>query len=430
MGLIVVGLNHRTAPLPLRERVTYNSEQAVEMLRDLKRLHEVPQAMLLSTCNRTELYAIVGDPQFTLPALKHKLFYERLGELNGRGSLLYEWEDAAAVKHFFRVACGLDSMVLGENEILGQVKGAFELSLHAETVGTVFHRLTSRAFRLGKRARAETGIGEGAVSVAYAAVELAEKIFQSLEGRGVLLLGAGENGRLCAEHLLSRRVAPLYIANRTPEKAEALAERLGGETVPFERIGDYLDQVDIVVSTTGAERPLVGYDLVRQAMWKRAVRSLVFIDVAVPRDIDPAVDRLQNVFRFDIDALGHVVEENVERRRADAPAVETMVEAEVQLFMRWWGSLGSGPVIRDLNRLFDQISAKEIERNAKRFAPEDRSQLETFTRTLTRKLLTGLTLEIKHYNSDDPLHVERLATLRELFRLDGEEPDEESDGSQ
>lgn len=423
MGLIVLGMNHRTAPLPARERVAYSPEQAVEALRQLKQSHNVPQAMLLSTCNRTELYAIVGSAESTLPDLKRKLFLERLGAQNGSGTMIYEWADDAAVKHFFRVACGLDSMVLGEHEILGQFRNAFELSRAAETVGTVFDRLASRAFHLGKRARAETGIAAGAVSLAYAAVELAEKIFQSLEGRGVLLLGAGEHGRLCAEHLLSRKVSPLLIANRTAAKAEALAERLAGATVPLDRISEVFDQVDIVVSTTGAQEPIIDYRLLHDALRHRSGgRSLVLLDVAVPRDVDPDVDRLRNVFRFDIDALQEIVEQNLERRRQDTPAVETMVETEVRRFMGWWDSLGTGPVIRDLHRHFETIRAREVERNAKRFTAEDRQQLEVFTSTLVRKLLMGVTMEIKHYRSDDPVQVERLATLRELFGLDGESP--------
>jgi len=423
MGLIVLGLNHKTAPLPVRERVAYSPEQATEALRELKQRHAVPQALLLSTCNRTELYAIVGNDEQVVPDLKRKLFYERLGEQNGGGSELYEWQNADAVKHFFRVVCGLDSMVLGEHEIVRQVRNAVELSRDAETIGTVFHRMSARAFRLGKRARSETGIGTGAVSVAYAAVELAEKIFQSLERRGALLIGAGDNGRLCAEHLLARRVAPLMIANRTQEKAEELASRLGGETVPLDQIGGVLDQVDIVVATTGAPDAVVGFDVVREAMRKRT-DPLVFIDVAVPRDVDPAVDRLPNVFRFDMDALDGIVNQNIERRRADTPVVERLVDAETRRFMQWWDSLGTGPVIRDLNKLFDSIRAQEVERNSKRFVAEDREQLETFTRTLTRKLLMGVTMEIKHYRTDDPVQVERLAALRELFHLDGEDEGE------
>jgi glutamyl-tRNA reductase len=309
MSLIVLGISHRSAPLPAREQVVYSPEQALEALRLLKSRHNVPQAMLLSTCNRTELYALVGSAEQALPDLKRALFLERLGAHNGAGSMIYERADAEAVKHLFRVACGLDSMVLGEHEILGQFRNAFELSRTAETVGTVFDRLASRAFHLGKRARTETGIAAGAVSLAYAAVELAEKIFDSLEGRGVLLLGAGEHGRLCAEHLLSRKVSPLLIANRTPAKAEELAARMGGATLPLERIAEAFDQVDIVVSTTGAQTPIIGHEMLRGALRHRAGgRSLVLLDVAVPRDIDPGVDRLRNVFRFDIDALQEIPE--------------------------------------------------------------------------------------------------------------------------
>jgi len=427
VGLIVLGMSHRTAPVRLREQVAYSPEQTVEVLRELKQRHAVPQAILLSTCNRTELYAMVGESERLLPDLRQELFFRRLGDHDGSGDLVYERRNADAVQHFFRVACGLDSMVLGENQILGQVRNAFELALNAEAVGTIFHRLASRAFRLSKRVRTETEIGAGAVSLAYAAVELAQKIFQSLERRGVLLVGAGDHGRLCAEHLLTRRVAPLLIANRTAAKAEELAARLGGEAVPFERIGEALDQVDIVVSTTGSTQPIIDREMVRAAMRRRAARPLVLADLAVPRDIDPSVDRLPGVFRFDIDALEGIIEQNIAHRRTATSVVEKLVEQEVTSFMAWWDSLGNGPVIRDMNRLFDGIRAREVERNAGRFVPEDRAQLETFTRNLTRKLLMGVTLEIKHYRGDDPVQVERLAILRRLFGLDESDPDDETD---
>lgn len=428
MGLVLLGLNHRTAPLPIREQVVYSREEALRALRSLREEQDVPQAMLLSTCNRTEVYAVVPDPQGIAPSLRERLFLARIPEGNGRGpDYIYLETNEDAVRHLFRVACGLDSLVLGEQEILGQVKTAYDIARDAEAAGSVLHRLASRAFHIGKRARSETRIGLGAVSVAFAAVELAEKVFQKLDGRGALLVGAGENGALCAQHLLARKVEPLLIANRTTAKADALARDLGGETVSFDRLGEAMARVDIVVSTTGAPHAVIGRDLVREVMHQREGKPLVLIDIAVPRDVDPAVDGIGSVFRFDMDALTSVVDRNLARREREVPVVEQMVQAEVEAFMRWLESLAAGPVIRDLHQTFDAVREFEIGKNSKRFREEDREPLDIFSRNLVRKLLMGITTEIKGYRADDPVQMERLAALRHMFHLDDGEVEDDDE---
>ncbi len=427
MGLILLGLNHRTAPLPVRERMVYSREEAMDVLRRLREREDIPQALLLSTCNRTEFYAMVRDPKSAMPALVEDLFLKRIPEGNGdRLRYLYQHEGPEAVQHLFRVTCGLDSLILGEQEILGQVKTAYEISRSADAAGSVLHRLAASAFHVGKRARTETEIGLGAVSVAFAAVELAEKVLGSLDGRGALLVGAGENGALCAQHLLSRQVEPLLIANRTLEKAEHLAGQLGGETVSFDRLPEALGRADIVVSTTGSPTAVIEADMVREVMKSREGRPLVLIDIAVPRDVDPGVDELQSVFRFDMDALNSIVDKNLARRAKEVPEVERLIDHEVDHFMRWWKSLDAGPVIRDLHHAFEDVRKTEFEKNAKRFLDKDREPLEIFSRNMVRKLLMGLTTEIKQYRVDDPIQAERLAALRHVFHLDGE-PGEEED---
>jgi len=425
MGLVLVGLNHETAPLPVRERVAFSKDEAVSALQELKPW--INQALLLSTCNRTELYALLADPA-DLARVKETLFFRKF-KSNGTDGYLYECANADVVRHLFRVACGLDSMVLGEQEILGQVKNAYEISRQAETVGTLFHRLASQAMHVGKRARTETQIGIGPISVAFAAVELAEKVFQKLEGRGVLLVGAGENGALCAEHLLARNARPFLIANRTLERAEALARDLGGETIAWKDLALALTVVDIVVATTGAPHTVIQPDMVRDAMKKREGKPLFLVDLAVPRDIDPEVDRLQSVFRFDLDALKGVVETSVARRRKEVPAVEHLVTDEVEGFMRWWDSLASGPVIRDLHQAFESVRVHELEQNAKRFKDEDRQQLEVFSLNLVRKLLMSASLELKEQKDGDPAALERLAAVRRIFRLDAKDDQDDGDPS-
>jgi glutamyl-tRNA reductase len=263
--------------------------------------------------------------------------------------------------------------------------------------------------------------------VAYAAVELAEKVYQTLEGRGALLLGAGENGTLCAEHLLSRKVNPLLVANRTIERAELLSRELGGETVSMDRLEEAMARVDIVVSTTGASGAIIDADMVRRAMREREGKALVFIDIAVPRDVDPEVDQVPNVFRFDMDAMKSIVDQSIQRRRKEVPAVERLVESEVAGFMRWWESLAAGPVIRDLHHAFEEIRAQEVDRNAKRFQSEDREQLEVFSRNLLRKFLAGSARRLKEYRTGDPEALERLAAIREVFALDHHPEGEEDE---
>jgi glutamyl-tRNA reductase len=418
MSLVLVGLNHETAPVEVREEVSYSPDEAVAALKVLKEEHRIPQALLLSTCNRTELYAMVSDPSSVVPLMREALFEQRLSDRNGaKEDLLYLREDADAVRHLFRVICGLDSLVLGEQEILGQVKNAFELSRSAETIGTILDRLANHAFRVGKKARTKTRIGFGPVSVAYAAVELAEKVYQNLENRGALLVGAGENGALCAQHLLSKNVDPFIIANRTLERAEELARALGGETVSMDRLSDAMARVDIVVSTTGASGAVIDAEMVRKAMRERDGRALVLIDIAMPRDVEPDVDQVPNAFRFDMDALKSIVDQSISRRRSEVPAVERLVESEVEGFMRWMESLASGPVIRDLHSSFESVREAEVKRNSKRFQEQDREQLEVFTRNLLRKLLAGPAMEMKHYRVGDPAEMERLAVIRQVFHL-------------
>jgi glutamyl-tRNA reductase len=424
MGLVLLGLSHHTAPLDLREHVVYSVDDALQALRRLRAEAEVPQALLLSTCNRTEVYALARDADGVLARLRDAIFADRLADYQGdKEQLLYQLTGDEAVAHLYRVACGLDSMVLGEQQILAQVKNAYDVSQRAQATGSVLHRLVNGAVRVGKRARTETKIGHGSVSVASTAVELAEKVFGDLKGSGALLIGAGENGRLCAQHLLSREVEPLLIANRTGSKAEALAAELGGEVVAFGDVGEALDRVDVVVSTTGAQEPVLCAAKVRPAMKARDQRAMVLLDIAVPRDIDPDVDGIANVFRFDMDALRGIMDQSFSRRKREVPVVERLVENEVGNFMRWWATLDAGPTIRDLHASFERIRAFELEKNAKRF-PNDRQEVETFSKNLTRKLLMGVTREIKQYRKDDPRQAERLAALRQMFQLDPEEAEE------
>lgn len=417
MNLVAIGLNHRTAPLRVREGLVFSPEDTIDTLRELKEDPHVGQAMLLSTCNRTEVYAF-GKGN-TLDRVWKTVFAPRMPS---RSDCIYDLHQRDTVEHLYRVASGLDSMVVGEDQILGQVRKAYELSRTAASLGAVLHRMASGALRVGKRARSETGINSGAVSVASIAIELAEKVLGELTGRRALLVGAGDNAEVVAQHLLSRGVGSLTIINRTFAKAEALAQQLGGDCAPWHELGACLADADVVVSTTGSPEPVMDRTLLDPVMRSRGQRALVLLDIAVPRDIHPDVDQLPNLFRFDMDAFDDIVAGNLERRRHEIPRVEALIENEVSSFFTWWSSLDAGPVIRDLHQSFESIRARELDRNAQRFAEEDQEQLDVFSRHLVRKLLNGVTQEIKGYRRDDPVHMERLAGLRTVFGL--RDPDE------
>jgi glutamyl-tRNA reductase len=337
---------------------------------------------------------------------------------------LYRLHQRDTVEHLYRVASGLDSMVVGEHQILGQVRKAYELSRTASSLGAVLHRLAAGALRVGKRVRTETDISAGAVSVASIAVELAEKVLGDMRGKRALLVGAGDNAEVVAQHLNSRRVASLTIVNRTFERAEVLAEQLGGDCAPWGDLTAELARADVVVSTTGASEPVIDRALLEPVMRMREQRALVLLDIAVPRDVHPEVDDLASVFRFDMDAFDEIVAANLERRRHEIPRVEALIDREVDTFVTWWSSLDAGPVIRGLHQSFESVRASAFAENAYRFADEDQEQLDVFSRHLVRKLLTGVTQEIKRYRRDDPVHMERLASLRTVFHLDDgpEEP--------
>jgi glutamyl-tRNA reductase len=418
MGLVVVGLSHHTAPLEVRERVALAPADIVSELTALRREGLALQAMLLSTCNRTEVYALAAEDEPALLRLRQGLFAPRLRDAGAIDELLYQHVGHAAAAHLYRVAAGLDSMLIGETQILGQVKTAHELARQANTAGALLHRLVDTAVHVGKRAHAETAISAGAVSTASVAVELAEKVFQRLVGRRALLVGAGENGRLCAQHLLARQIDSLLIANRTQSRAEALAAELGGEVVSFDELEAALARVDVVVSTTGSPDPVITLPMVQRAMRERAQQPLVLLDMAVPRDIESEVDKQAEVFRFDLDALESAAAQNFERRKKEIPAVERLIELELAGFTQWWASLEADPVLRDLHAAFESVRDGEVQKNAKRFCEADQRQLQLFSKSLVQKLLMQVTHEIKQYQGTNPLERERLAVLRQLFHLE------------
>ena len=418
-SLVMIGTDFRRASLDLREKVSYSQEQAAEALVHLLARPEVAEACLVSTCNRTEVYLHPLDEESALRTALDLTFLSRVPEIEKQGRLTIKWHGDAA-HHLLAVASGLESMVLGEPEILGQVKQASQLAEVVGASGTVLRRLLRSAIKSGQRARQETGISEGAVSFGYAVIELAKHIFSRLEQHKVLLLGAGEIAEQVARNLQDRQDesgGQLLIANRSRERAESFLERY-----PEARIVDFVDraavlsEVDLVVASTGADEPILTREQVAAVMARRRRRPLLIVDLGVPRNVEGTVRQLSNVFLHDIDSLEHLIEHNLRRRRDEVPRVQQIVGEELARFHDWYRGLEVEPVIAGLQKQAEAIRRREVAGALAHFPEESHEALEQLTRALVRKILHHPS---RHLRRAEDLN--RLDLVRELFRLDGEE---------
>ncbi len=421
VGLAVVGLNHATAPIDIREAMAFVRDELHDAMTRLETAAGISECVLLSTCNRTELYFVSAAPREALPLLRSKL-----DELKGVSVMrdpqrTYVFEDAQVAEHLFRVAAGLDSLIVGETQILTQVKTAYQVANQAQHCGIVLNRLFQAAFRAGKRGRAETCIDRGAVSISSAAAGLALKVFGSLEGRKALIVGAGETGRLAAEHLVEQRIDRVIVANRTASRARELADRLGGDHVPLEERFEAAREVDVLVTATTAPGFLFDTEHVEEIVRRRKRRPLLVLDLSVPRDVDPAVNDLDDVYLHHVDALETMVEQNLARRRQDIPRVEEIIGEELREFISWLRSLAVVPLIKALKKQFDEIRVEQIERYGYQFAETDREQLDRFTRTMLNRILHTPLTQLRTYAGDTRWGAVRLDTVRDLFGLEAEE---------
>src|SRR5947208_1692417 len=390
MPLFVAGLSHRNAPVELREQLAVDEDKLRELLRDAAASGAVREVLVLSTCNRVEVYAVADVPGEARGALFRRLCRNRGIETAPVEALLYTHADGEAVRHAFRVASSLDSMMIGEPQILGQVKDAFALAQACETVGPRLHTLFSQAFSVAKRVRTETDIARHAVSVSFAAVELAKKIFAGLAGRAVLLIGAGKMSELAAKHLVEQGAFPVYVTNRTWSRAQDLARALSGVAVPWDEMETALASVDIVVTSTGAHEPVVRAAVVARVMQGRRGRPLFFIDIAVPRDVEPGVDGLDDVYRYDIDDLKQVVDANLRERAREAQRAETLVEREVGKFLTRQGEVEVIPTIVSLRARLEEISVSEVKRTLTGLpdaTPETRAAIDALSTAMINKIL-------------------------------------------
>jgi len=417
---VVVGLSHRSAPVEVRERLAVAPDRLEHELRQIAAGGRFDEALLISTCNRVELYATSADPVAAVQNAR-EAFAGRLAKPVGN-EVLYQERGVDVIRHIFRVASSLDSLVVGEPQILGQVKEAFDAARGAGTVGTLLGRCFTQAFATAKRVRHETGIAEGTVSVSSIACELAKKIFGNLEGRRTLLLGAGEMGEAAARSL-RQTGTQLHVVNRSDERAQQLAEACSGRAVPYERLSVELADADVVIASTASEKFILTPELMKGVVRTRRHRPLFIIDIAVPRDVDPRVGNMDNVFVYDVDDLQQVAEENLSVRAREAARAEQIVEEEVEAFLRWRRSLELAPTIVALRQRFGQIAAEELARTLPRLdstSSSDRAVLEAMGRSLVNKLLHQPMTQLKA-GAGEPDGALLIDAVRRLFGLTEEE---------
>ena len=393
MAVIVLGVSHHGAPLDVRERLAFRPPEVLPSLERLRESAGAREGVLLSTCNRTELYLVEGDADRCAPAA-WALLAERLGaEASGYG---YVRRDREAAAHLFRVASGMDSMVVGEAQIHGQVRDAWEASRPAS--GAVLNRLFQSALLVGGRVRSETALGRGAMSVSSAAVQLSKKIFGSLAGRRAMVLGAGEMAELALASLQHEGVRAAIVANRTFERAQALAAQYGATAVHYDAAWDALAEVDLLLCSTAAPRPVVNVERVRPAVERRGDRPLCILDIALPRDVDPAVGKLANVFLYDLDDLRSMVSASVARRQGELPVAETVIAEEVEKFWQWVAGLAAVPVLTRFRDEMNQMRERELAAALRRLpdlSDAERAAVERFSQSLMNKFLHEPTVRLR-----------------------------------
>src|SRR4051794_20615491 len=425
--LLAIGISHKTAPLALRERLALPEGRSASVLHEIVRHDEIYEAVAISTCNRTEMYLVTGDSVEAESAALASMARHASIRPTELVSAIYSLRDDDAVRHLFEVAAGLDSMIVGEAEVQGQVKRAYELALVEGVTGPLSNRLFRDALAAGKRARTETGISRAQTSVSGVAVELARATLGELQERSVLVIGAGENGELTARALHERGVETVFVANRRYDRAIGLAQRFGGTAVRFEEMLPQLIETDIVVSSTASPHQIVGREDLAEVMGQREGRPLMLIDIAVPRDIDPAVRDLPGVTLFDMDDLQRQVAQNLGSREAEARRARVIVREEAQRFAAWRASLDVVPTISALRERGDRIVEEILHENSGRWtslSDEDRDRVEMLARAVVNRLLHEPTLKLKGASIDGESYV-YVQALRELFGLDPDSTIEE-----
>ena len=419
MDLIGISINHKTAPLALREALYLSTSEIKNLLPKFKK-DVFSDGFILSTCNRTEIFGTPRTGEINSFDLSGYILKQKpvtgISQENFQGFF-----SCSAVKHIYNVATGVDSLIIGDSQILGQVKEAFQLSLDWNFAGSVMKRLFDSTLKVGKRAISETGIGDGAVSISYAAVQVVEKIFSNLNKKSALIIGAGETGELAAIHLKDKGIGNIVIANRTKEKAEELAGKVRGKIIEFSSIAKELHNFDIVITATGSPTAIITFDDVKNMMKNRKGTPACLVDIAVPRDVDPKVTKIDNVFYHDIDSLEVIVDQNRKQREKEIPAVEKIIMEELVNFYSWYNSLDVIPTIKSFRNFFEEIRSDEMEKIKNKIHPDDVDKFNEVTKRLVGRLMHNPTKKLRELSETD-LSEQDLKThtliLKELFKLD------------
>ncbi len=419
MNIIGISVNHHTAPVELREALHLQQEEIKALLEELKENH-LKESFIISTCNRTEIYGIPKDNNITCEEIEKFLIGKK--PIEGiTDEHFHKYFSTTAVDHVFRVAAGIDSLFVGDNQILGQVRESFAIAEEKGTVGLLTKRLFDAAIRVGKRAKTETTISDGAITVSYAAVQLIEKIFSSLTKKSALVIGLGETGEIAARHLKDKGIGKLTLANRTYEKSEKLAEELHAHILPFTSFKDSLPEFDIIISATSSPDLILTTEDIKGMMKKRGSSPTILMDIAIPRDISPDAKKYDAVFYHDIDSLNIIVEQNLNKRKEEIPKVEAIIEEELKNFFSWLSSLEVAPTIKSLRDTFEEIRAEEVRGQINRFNEADREKVEILTKRIINKILHHPTTELRKV-ADQGINSQegaaKIALLRDLFGID------------
>ncbi len=420
MNLVLVGINHRTAPVEVRERMNFAEPRVASALSDLVSRDGIEEALILSTCNRVEVAVGAQEDVNADPIVRSFLSEYHHYDANAYDRYLYWHRQEEVIRHLFRVASSLDSMILGEPQVLGQMKQAIATARRVGALNGTLHEVANQTLAVARRVRRETAIGTTAISVSYAAVELAKKIFGSLEGKVIFVIGAGKMSELAAKHLLKSGASAIFVSNRTFERAQELAAAFHGTPIQFEKLFDHIDKADVIISSTGAPHFVVRKDQAERLLAARKNRPVFFVDIAVPRDIDPAVNELDNAFVYDIDDLEQVVDANKKQRQREAAFAEQIVNEEVGKVMRRLASRDVVPTIVALEDRLNRIRASETERYHGRLAslsPEQREAVDSLTRGIVNKIIHGPITELKS-GAGQPGHGSLVHMVRKIFGIE------------
>ena len=418
MNLLGISINHRTAPVELREALHLSEDEIRNFIQQTKE-NTFAEGIIISTCNRTEIYAIPKNDKTSLKDIEN-LIKNYKSSSDVKDENFQHFISRESVEHLFRVICGIDSLLIGDNQIFKQVKDSFLISEEMNFAGVLVRRLMDAATRVGKRSITETAISEGAVTVSYAAVQLIEKIFSNLQKKAALIIGTGETGEIAAKHLRDRGIGRLALTNRSFDKAEKLAAELNTAVFPFSNFKEHLHKFDIVVSATSAADLILTKQDIESAMKKRNYASMVLMDIAIPRDIDPECKKLDYVFYHDIDSLNIIVDQNLSKRKTEIPKVEKIIQEELDNFFEWYNSLQAAPTIKTLRDYFENIRAEEVEKNINKFSEDDKEKLEVITKRIINKILHHPTIELRKISESDVRAEDtaaKISVIKDLFGL-------------